>query len=215
MEVTGVAALDSEPGSRLGRTGRASLSLLEVGRGAAERPELEAFVSAAFAHRHAATVKTFMPTLLAFHDSTRRLRGVVGLRSAATERLYLEQYLDTPIEAAIAAATGQAVRRCEIIEVGNLAGASCRMAVRMVAQLPAHLMSRDFRWIVFTATSAVRQIVLGFGAPLAELARADGTRVAAGGDQWGSYYETDPRVFVGHLPDSRRISAFMHGDRSH
>jgi hypothetical protein len=191
------------------------LTLQEAVRGVDERGELESFVGAAFERKHAAIVRSFMPTLLAFRDPVGRLRGVTGLRAAGAERLFLEQYLDIPIESAIAASSGLHVRREEIVEVGNLAGANCRTAVRMVAQLPRYLLSRDFRWIVFTATSAVRKILLGFGAPLFELARADGTRVTGGDDAWGSYYQADPRVFVGHLPDSGRIAAFDQGDRGH
>jgi hypothetical protein len=85
----------------------------------------------------------------------------------------------------------------------------------MVALLPDHLLSCNFQWIVFTATSAVRQILLGFGAPLIELARADGTRVSAGTDQWGRYYETDPRVYAGYLPDSRLIPGFSSAGHDH
>jgi hypothetical protein len=191
------------------------LRLQEAPRGAAERPELESFVGEAFERKHAATVRSFMPTLLGFRDPVGCLRGVVGLRPAGAERLFLEQYLDTPIERAIATASGLDIRREEIVEVGNLAGGNCRTVMRMVAQLPAYLLSRDFRWIAFTATSAVRQILLGLGAPLVELVRADGARVAAGDDAWGSYYQSDPRVLVGYLPDSWRIAAFQHGDRDH
>lgn len=191
------------------------LQLQEAVRDATERTEFESFVSAAFARKHAATVRSFMPTLLGFRDPDGKLRGVAGLRPAAVEQLFLEQYLDAPIETAIATASGLDIRREEIVEIGNLAGGSCRTAMRIVAQLPAYLMSRDFRWIAFTATSAVRQILLGFGAPLLELARADASRVAGGDDAWGTYYQSDPRVFVGHLPDSWRIAAFQHGDRDH
>jgi hypothetical protein len=189
--------------------------LSEAPRGAAERPELEAFIGSAFRRRHAAAVHSFMPTLLAFRDGSGRLRGVAGLRGAGGGRLYLEQYLDTSIEAAITAATGRDVRREEIVEVGNLAGAGCRTAIRMVARLPAHLLSQDFRWIAFTATHAVRRILAGFGAPLLELAVAEGRRVAGGPDEWGSYYQADPRVLLGYLPDSSRIPAFNQGDRGH
>jgi hypothetical protein len=102
------------------------------------------------------------------------------------------------------------VRRDEIVEVGNLAGSNCRAAVRMVAQLPIYLMSRRYSWIVFTATSSVRQILAGFGAPLIELGRADAARVAAAPDGWGRYYETDPRLYAGYLPDAERLSGFAH-----
>ena len=188
----------------LGRT----LRLAVAGNEAPQRIELEAFVQAAFKRRHDANVTSFMPTLLSFRDTVGRLRGVVGLREAECSPLYLEQYLERPIEAAIAAATGQPVRRTQVVEVGNLAGANCRAAVRMVALLPAYLLSLDYRWIAFTATSSVRTILAGFGAPLVELARADGARIAQGQDQWGRYYEKDPRVFAGYLPNSRRLPGF-------
>jgi hypothetical protein len=194
--------------------GRA-LRLSSVEAGSPERPELEDFVGASFKRKHDATVTSYLPTLLSFRDPAGVLRGVVGLRGAGEHRLYLEQYLEQPIESAIAAATGRGVRREQVVEVGNLAGTNCRSAVRMVALLPSHLLARDFQWIVFTATSAVRAILLGFGAPLIELARADGARVANAGDEWGRYYDADPRVFAGYLPDSLQIPGFGAATHDH
>lgn len=165
-------------------------------------------MAAAFKRRHEATVASFMPTLLSLRDSAGGLRGVVGLRPAASRALYLEQYLDRPVESAIASATGRAIGREQVVEVGNLAGVNCRAAIRMVALLPAYLLSLDYQWIVFTATSTVRGILQSFGAPLVELGRADGARVAGAPDRWGRYYESDPRVFAGHLPASRAIPGF-------
>jgi hypothetical protein len=184
------------------------LQLGVAGTDAPERAELEAFVGAAFKRGHDATVTSFMPTLLSFRDRAGDLRGVVGLRGATPQPLYLEQYLEKSVETAIAAATGHSVRREQVVEVGNLAGANCRAAMRMVALLPGYLLSRDYRWIVFTATSTVRGILEGFGAPLVELARADGARVAGSPDRWGRYYEKDPRVLAGYLPASLRIPGF-------
>ncbi len=180
-----------------------------------QRAELEAYVREAFARKHSADVQSFMPTLLAFRDASASLCGVVGLRDARTSSLYLERYLDTPVEQALSAAAGQPVRRDQIIEIGNLAGRNCRAAMRMVAQLPAYLLAQDYRWIVFTATRTVRDILLGFGAPLVELAHADRARVAGGRDDWGTYYETDPRVCAGYLPESRRIAGFAAEGRDH
>jgi hypothetical protein len=180
-----------------------------------QRAELEAYVREAFARKHSADVQSFMPTLLAFRDASASLYGVVGLRDARTSSLYLERYLDAPVEQALCAAADQPVRRGQIVEVGNLAGRNCRAAMRMVAQLPAYLLAQDYRWIVFTATRTVREVLLGFGAPLVELARADRARVAGARDDWGTYYETDPRVFAGYLPESRRIAGFAPEGRDH
>ncbi len=201
------AAVPRERASGRRPLGRA-LRLASVEAGSPERPELEDFVGVAFKRKHDATVTSYLPTLLSFRDPAGALRGVVGLRGAGEHRLYLEQYLEQPIEAAIAAATGRSVRREQVVEVGNLAGTNCRAAVRMVALLPSHLLATNFQWIAFTATSAVRGILLGFGAPLIELARADGARVTNAGDEWGRYYDTDPRVFAGFLPDSLQIPGF-------
>jgi hypothetical protein len=201
-------ATDSRPFGR-------HLRLAAAAQGDPQRAELESYVRSAFARKHSADVQNFMPTLVAFRDASAALCGVIGLRAAAGSHLYLERYLDAPVEAALSAATGTVVRRDQIVEVGNLAGRNCRAAMRMVAQMPAYLLAEDFRWIVFTATSTVRQILLGFGAPLVELARADRARVADSRDDWGSYYETDPRVFAGYLPDSQRISGFAMDGRDH
>jgi len=201
-----------------------SLQLQPVRAGETGREALEAYVRDRFATKHGATVRSFMPTLVSFRDRQGELRGVAGLRGAEESRLYLEQYLDRPVERVLGdrlsssagncAATRQ-VRRDEIVEVGNLAGASCRAAVRMVAQLPVYLMSRRYSWIVFTATGALRQILEGFGAPLIELGCADPGSVAGTPDAWGRYYETDPRVFAGYLPDADRLAGFAHRTPGH
>jgi hypothetical protein len=102
------------------------------------------------------------------------------------------------------------VERRQVAEVGHLAGASCRAAVRMVAQIPAFLLSRRYTWIVFTATGALREILTRLDAPLVELARAEGACVVGSRDDWGRYYQTDPRVYVGWLRDAERLPAFAH-----
>lgn len=188
---------------------RRLLDVTAVGRQDADRAALEAYVRTAFNRSHDADVSTFMPTLLAFRDGAGSLRGVLGIRSAADAPLYLENYLDRPVEQAIVAAGYHPVERDEVIEVGNLAAGSCLAAVRMVAQMPVQLMNRGYSWIVFTATSTVHEILMGLGAPLVELGRADPLRVARQGDKWGRYYDNDPRVYAGYLPDSRAIPGFV------
>ena len=188
---------------------RRLLDVTAVGRQDADRAALEAYVRTAFNRSHDADVSTFMPTLLAFRDGAGSLRGVLGIRSAADAPLYLENYLDRPVEQAIVAAGYHPVERDEVIEVGNLAAGSCLAAVRMVAQMPVQLMNRGYSWIVFTATSTVHEILMGLGAPLVELGRADPLRVARQGDRWGRYYDNDPRVYAGYLPDSRAIPGFV------
>jgi hypothetical protein len=192
-----------------------NLNVRALGRDAEGRAELEAYVRDAFQAKHGATVRSFMPTLLSFRDRAGVLRGVAGLRGAHEEHLYLEQYLSLPVEQTLAerlAARGvapeQAPVRRQIVEVGNLAGANCRAAVRMVAQLPAWLTAQRYTWIVFTATGTLQHILGAFRAPLIELAQADASSVARSADEWGRYYETRPRVYAGRLGDATGLAGF-------
>lgn len=185
-----------------------SVTWLEVRRTDPSRRELEAFVNAAFERKHGAHVRGFMPTLLSSHDRGGQL-GVLGLRAAQDEPLYLEHYLDAPIERVLAGRLGRAVPRARIVEVGHLASRNCLGAARMAAALPRYLLARNYEWIVFTATRTVRGILARLGAPLHELAPATAECVSSTRDSWGRYYDMDPRVYAGFLPDARRISAFL------
>jgi hypothetical protein len=169
---------------------------------------LERYVQQAFALKHSAQVRSFMPMLLALQGRGGRVCGVTGYRQAGVEDLFLERYLDRPVQHAIAAASGTDVNRAQVVEVGNLASLSCRAAVHLVALLPQHLMQQGQRWVVFTATQGVRHILQRFRAPLYELAPARAECVSGQGDDWGSYYRTDPRVMAGYLPDGLKLAGF-------
>lgn len=165
------------------------------------RRRLERFIQYAFARHHGASVHAFMPTLLALQGQRGRVCGVVGFRKAAMEPLFLEQYLDRPVERALAERIGHPVARDRIVEVGNLASLSCRAACRLAVALPRILLADGNEWIVFTATATVRSMLAKFRAPVIELARATRERLDDG-DAWGRYYDDDPRVIAAHLPDA-------------
>ncbi len=181
-------------------------ALQQAPNGAPTRGELEAFIANAFRDKHGAQVHSFMPDLLGLRNASGELRAVAGYRAARQERLFLEQYLDQPVEAALAAKLGRPVERTEIIEIGNLASNGCRQARHLVSMLPRYLFERGYSWVVFTATSLVRNVLESVGAELVELAAADSSRLKSGNDSWGIYYRNDPRVMAGYLPDSLQLS---------
>jgi hypothetical protein len=179
--------------------------------GDAGREQFEAFVAHRFADVHGARVRSFMPALLGMHDAQGALRCALGYRDAGTAGLYLEQYLDVPVEQAITQAliaAGQpapTIDRALVVEVGNLAGRGCRAALHMVARLPRYLLSRGYQWVTFTATSRVRTVLDSFDAPLLDLGPADAARLRSAGDDWGGYYRCEPRVMAGWLPHGLRF----------
>jgi hypothetical protein len=179
--------------------------------GDAGREQIEKFVAYRFADVHGARVRSFMPALLGMHDAQGALRCALGYRDAGAASLYLEQYLDVPVEQAIANALlaahqpVPAIERGSVVEVGNLAGRGCRAALHMVARLPRYLLSRGYQWVTFTATARVRTVLDTFNAPLLDLGPADPARLRSDVDDWGAYYCCEPRVMAGFLPHGLRI----------
>jgi hypothetical protein len=171
------------------------------------RARAEAFVRARFHRTHGAHVVTFMPSLLLLTDSGGRIDAVLGCRSADPAPLFLERYLERPIEESIAASTGVRVRRSQVVEVGNFAAANSRVAGTFMSFLASYFLERGMTWIAFTATDSIRRILATLGARCADLGAANGVQVANGPDRWGSYYSHDPRVMAGYLPMARRIPA--------
>ena len=165
------------------------------------RNELEQFVGDVFASKHGARVCSFMPALLAMRNDAGLVCSVAGFRCAADQPLFLERYLDEPVERAIASSSKQEIARSQIVEVGNLAGVNCRSAMRLVLDLPRILLERGHRWMVFTATDTLRELLANYHAPLLDLAPATAARARSTGDEWGRYYDSHPRVMAGYLPD--------------
>lgn len=155
-----------------------------------------------------------MPTLLLLNDAAGALVAVAGFRHAIREPLFLERYLPAPIERSLSSHTAKPVARADIIEVGNFAAADARHARKLMSFMPAWFLDRSARWLVFTATRAVRGLLASMGGRCLEIGAADGARVAGGTDDWGRYYSQDPRVMAGFLPSARRIPALWrsHGD---
>lgn len=174
----------------------------------ARRVEAERYVRARFRRTHGAAIRTFMPTLLLLTRADGELAGVAGCRGAGQGPLFLERYLDRPIEELIARHAGGRVPRAQVVEAGNFACRDARAAREFMSLLPRYLVERQHVWIAFTATLPVRRILHSLGASCTELGKASGACVRDGDDRWGSYYANDPRVMLGYLPHARRIPAF-------
>lgn len=78
-----------------------------------------------------------MPCLFGLEADDGSLHGAVGCRGAATQALFLEHYLDEPIEDLIAARVGTSVERADVVEVGNLAARGAGMSRLLIVALMA------------------------------------------------------------------------------
>jgi hypothetical protein len=186
---------------------RPEYTIVSCDSGDPRREEAEAFIRKRFLRSHGARIVTFMPSLQLLTDSHGELAAVAGYRRAVDAPLFLERYLPVPVEQALASHVASRVARAEIVEIGNFAAVDSRRAKILMSFMPAWFLERSARWIVFTATSAIRGILSAMGGRCIEIGAADGACVASGMDEWGRYYSTDPRVMAGFLPSARRIPA--------
>jgi hypothetical protein len=177
-----------------------SRSILET-VGADARDVVERFIHDVFAERFAARLDSFLPNLVASRDAAGRISAAAGYRSAAAGRLFLEQYLDRPIEEIVCDNYGEAIARSKIVEVGNLATTGGRCAVSLVASLIPHLMSQGFRWVVFTGNDAVRNLFQRLHLFPFAICTADAASLGDAKGAWGSYYDHHPIVMAGRLYD--------------
>jgi len=166
--------------------------------GAPRRLGTETFIRGIFARRYGAEVPSFAPNLLLLEQRGRTL-AACGWRPAGSEALFLERYLDQPIERALSRLANQPVDRQRIVEVGNLAAEKAGSSIHVILTLADHLHRQDYEWVVFTATSELIGIFTRLGLPLLALAPADPTRLGNEATVWGSYYDTRPIVVAGRI----------------
>lgn len=165
-----------------------------------DRAPVEGLIRTRFAAAYEAQISRFMPRLFGLRQVGGPLLGAFGLREAGKEALFLERYLDQPIEHAIAAQLGRPVDRESIVEVGQFAGSGAGAFRSLILHLTDRLHHDGRHWVVFTGTSALRNAFSRLGLQPRELGAADPMHLTseerAG---WGTYYQHAPRVMVGDI----------------
>lgn len=160
-----------------------------------DRPRLEEGVRSIYAAVYGAIIRHFLPILLGLCDEQGALLGVIGAQLGAdSRRMFLEEYLDEPVEQALACVAGAPVARESLAEVGNLAALEPGTGLLLVSTLAAYFEGAGVAWAVFTATRSLRAGFRRRGLELLDLGAADGSRLGARLAEWGSYYATEPRV---------------------
>ncbi|MFG0324601.1 thermostable hemolysin [Pseudomonas sp. zjy_15] len=163
------------------------------------RGELEHFIHERFASVHQADVKHYLPELLALQGSHGRLIAAAGMRPASEGPLFLERYLDEPLESAVSRVTGASADRNCMVEVGNLASLSAGSARIMIIAVTWLLAMRGLEWVAFTGAATLFNSFRRLGLVPTVLASADPARLQGQVDQWGTYYDQRPQVFAGNI----------------
>jgi hypothetical protein len=165
-----------------------------------QRPHVQDFIQRCFAASHSARIEHFMPRLLSLRARHGDLIAAFGLRAAGHGPLFLESYLDEPIEAVLHARFGRKVRREDIIEVGNLSAAHPAATRWLILAVIMLLQREGYQWIAFTATNIVRNGLFRLGLQPQELGAAALHRLPPHEQgRWGTYYQHSPVVMTGEV----------------
>lgn len=168
------------------------------------RAGLKIFIADRFRRMYGAQVSHFLPHLIGVRDRLAGWQAGAGYAAAGGQALFLERYLDCPVERAIAAAGGGPAARSAIVEVGNLASVSAGAARALIPALALHFDRLGYAWVAFTATRGLRNTFHRLGLRPLGLAAADPARLEDGGAGWGTYYAQDPVVVACRISDGLR-----------
>ena len=194
-----VGATSGEHACGDGRLARVRL----LGRNDAGRAAVEGFVAGRYRSAFGAELQSFMPRLVAFDDAHGEIRAAAGLRAADSGPLFVEQYLQLPIETEIARRARAPVTRTGIVEVGNFAASRAgdtRAALRALVDV---LHALGFRWVAFVATRPLRNAFARLGLRPQAIGPAEPGRLHGDPARWGRYYDGDPQVLIGDIAQGR------------
>lgn len=174
--------------------------------GAAQRLTAEQFVSSCFKQHYGAQIHHFMPLLMSLSDQHDELKAVLGFRYADQNPLFLEHYLDRPVEQVLATRLKRPVDRSHLVEVGNLAVKTAGGGRWLITALTAYLSTTGCEWALFTIGPALYNTFTRLGLQLIDLGPARSESLPLGEQMhWGSYYEQKPRVMAGNIAQGHAV----------
>ena len=163
-----------------------------------ERRTVEDFIIDIYGRSYGAKIGVHYPILMSVRDDSNRILAALGFRYADREQLFLEQYLEYPVETVLK------TPRRDIVEIGNLASAGGGASLFLFAALSAYLEHRSMRYAVITGTNFIEKRLRSLGLRPRRLAPADPARLLQKDENWGTYYETAPHVLAGDIDEGYR-----------
>lgn len=162
-----------------------------------KRGAAEALINRRYQAQFGISIEVDYPLLLTLAKRSGEVLAAVGLRCAADGPLFLEQYLERPIELELERHGFGAHRREKIVELGSLASVSNSASLFLVAAMAAYMESGRYGVAAVTGTRRLRRLFSLFDFKITALAAARQEKLADQRTDWGSYYRDDPWVLAG------------------
>ena len=163
------------------------------------RQSLERFIAEGYARAYGAHVAHFADVLVGLSRGRGHWVGGVGYTVAGQEPLFIEQYVDAPIEQVLSQAIGYSISRRDLVEVGNLFALGSGAARRIIVLMAALLNDLGRSWVVLTLTQSLLNSFIRLGIEPIALIPADPQRLHDQGASWGTYYSQGPCVMAANI----------------
>ena len=167
-----------------------------TGRFQVERQRVETFIQDIYARSYDATISVDYPTLMSVRNLDGDILAAVGFRYAEDESLFLENYTGEPIDAVLN------TPRKQIVEIGNLASAGGGASIFLFAALASYLNFNGIKYATVTGTDYLHRVFKRLGLDPKKICDASLAAVHSDGQNWGTYYDTNPRVLSGSVDHS-------------
>lgn len=164
-----------------------------------KREIVESFIHKQFKLKHGASIKHYMPYLLSLESCSGSVLSAAGFRQACDHRLFLEMYLDEPVEKTISKYTNEYIERSSLIEVGNLASDCPGSSRLMIMAMTCIFNQLEFKWVAMTGTKELANIFRNLRLIPIILVDAEASRLASERNEWGQYYSHCPQVMAGDI----------------
>jgi len=159
------------------------------------RPVVDDFIAKGFKSHYQASISVSMPYLIALQQG--QLKAALGVRSAR-DTLFTQQYLDSPIVDILAklekGVFQHSIEAHQVAEIGHLYSNAKMFTLPLMLVTAVTLHMQGFRYMVFTGTEHLIQLIEKTGVDVHLLANANQARLIDSTQDWGTYYDTQPKV---------------------
>lgn len=161
--------------------------------------EIRLFIQDIYFRHYKAKIDITYPFLMAVLDKNNNILAAVGFRYADVDKLFLEQYLDDKIENILSEKYHTNISRTKIVEIGSLASSGNGMSKFLFIALATYLRKFGYYYAVMTGTSKLRENFRKLNLRPEIICRASQDKLFNNNEDWGSYYDTNPKVMVGDI----------------
>ncbi|WP_157707771.1 thermostable hemolysin [Roseovarius faecimaris] len=156
------------------------------------RAEAEAHIRDVYWNTYGAKLREFAPLLVVAQRLDGEILCAAGIQTVK-DGFFSDAYLNSDFSTALQGVANVDVPAEQIMEVVSLASTTPFPVLPMLDRMIEWGRENGMSCGVFTATAPLRRLLRRTGLEFTELACAQVSKVANPQD-WGSYYETDPRV---------------------